>query len=59
MAASTTIAMRSKSRANDLRNALDALLADKLPSKPEQIAFGCAIARTKPLCFVRKGIDGP
>lgn len=34
---------------NDLRNALDALLAGKLPSKPEQIAFGCAIARTRPL----------
>ncbi len=33
---------------NDLRNALDALLAGKLPSKPEQIAFGCAIARAHP-----------
>ncbi len=32
----------------DLRNALDALLAGKLPPKPERIAFGCAIARTKP-----------
>ncbi|MCW3096358.1 MAG: alkyl hydroperoxide reductase/Thiol specific antioxidant/Mal allergen [Chthonomonadaceae bacterium] len=34
---------------NDLRNALDALLAGKLPPKPEQIAFGCAISRTRPL----------
>jgi peroxiredoxin len=34
---------------NDLRNALDALLVGKLPSKPEQVAFGCAISRTRPL----------
>lgn len=38
-----------KVTANDLRNALDALLAGKLPPKPEQIAFGCAIARSKPI----------
>ena len=37
-----------KVTSNDLRNAIDALLAGKLPSKPEQIAFGCAIARAKP-----------
>jgi len=37
-----------KVTASDLRNALDALLAGKLPAKPEQIAFGCAIARAKP-----------
>jgi len=38
-----------KVTSNDLRNAIDALLAGKLPSKPEQIAFGCAIARAKPI----------
>jgi peroxiredoxin len=38
-----------KVASNDLRNALDTLLAGKLPPKPEQIAFGCAIARAKPL----------
>lgn len=38
-----------KVTSNDLRNALDALLAGKLPPKPEQTAFGCAIARAHPL----------
>lgn len=35
-----------KVTSNDLRNALDALLAGKVPPHPEQMAFGCAIART-------------
>ena len=38
-----------KVTSNDLRNALDALLAGRLPSKPEQMSFGCAIARAQPI----------
>ena len=38
-----------KVTSNDLRNALDALLAGKLPSRPEQMSFGCAIARAHPI----------
>ena len=38
-----------KVTSNDLRSALDALLAGKLPPKPEQISFGCAIARSHPI----------
>jgi peroxiredoxin len=34
-------------RAHDLRNALDALLAGKVPMDPERAAFGCAIARAQ------------
>jgi peroxiredoxin len=30
---------------NDLQNALDALLAGRLPSNPDRTAFGCAISR--------------
>jgi peroxiredoxin len=34
-------------RTHDLRNALDALLAGKLPPEPNKTAFGCAIARAQ------------
>ena len=33
---------------NSLRNAIDVLLAGKLPNPPETQAFGCAIARSAP-----------